>query len=145
MRAISAYSSTELPQMLTMTVAKLLGDEAAHSDALQADGVDHAGGCLGDARRLVSVPFVQEQALHDHGSQCGQVHRVGVFDAVAEAAAGGHERVDEAQRANGRGQIHQCTRRHQAIAWPSNTGPDRQERTKWARPSLGSRTLATQL
>ena len=69
-RATSTYSSSVVPQMLTNTVAparaqlrQLLGDEAVHADALQADGVQHAGRRLDDARRRMAFALGEEQAL----------------------------------------------------------------------------------
>ena len=58
MRDTSTYSSSVVPQTLTITVAppgaklrQLFVDEAADADALQADRVQHAGRRLDDARR----------------------------------------------------------------------------------------------
>ncbi len=66
--ASSTYSCSVVPQMFTMTTAPrgaqlghLLGDEAMHADALQADGVQHAGRRLDDARRRMSFALGEEQ------------------------------------------------------------------------------------
>ena len=71
-RASSTYSSSVVPQMLTMMVApsraqlgQLLGDEAVDADALQPDGVQHAGRRLDDARRRMALARLEEQPLDD--------------------------------------------------------------------------------
>ena len=103
--ATSTYSSSVVPQMLTNTVAPAARssgrcslDEAVHADALQADGVQHAGGRLDDARRRVAFALGNEQPLHADAAERGQIDDVGVLEAVAEAAAGGDDRVPERQR-----------------------------------------------
>ena len=70
MRATSTYSSSVVPQMLTMTTARAraqlgqaLGDEPVHADALQADGVQHAGRRFDDARRRMPFALGEEQPL----------------------------------------------------------------------------------
>ena len=61
-RDTSAYSSMVVPHTFTMTVARrraqfrqLLVDEAARADALQADGVEHAGWRFDDPRRRMAL------------------------------------------------------------------------------------------
>ena len=58
----STYSSSVVPQTLTNVARaalaqqrQLLLDEAVHADALQANGVDHAGRRLDNARRRVAL------------------------------------------------------------------------------------------
>ena len=67
-RETSTYSSIVVPQTLTMTVAlpcaqlgQLLADEPVDADALQADGVQHAGRRLDDARRRVAFALGRER------------------------------------------------------------------------------------
>ena len=85
---------------------QLLADEPVHADALQADGVEHPRRRLDDARRRMSLALRQEQPLHGDAAERRQIDDVGVLDAVAEAAAGGDQRVGERQGADGDGKIH---------------------------------------
>ena len=87
-------------------LGQLFVDEAAHADALQADGVQHAGRRFDDARRRMAFALVEEQALDGDAAERRQVDEVGVLDAVAEAAARGDQRVLEGQRADANGEIH---------------------------------------
>ena len=72
-----------MPQMLTMTVAprsrssgSFSRDEAVDADALQADGVQHAGRRLDDPRRRVAFALGEEQALDGDAAERRQVdHR----------------------------------------------------------------------
>ena len=106
-RATSTYSSSVVPQMLTMTTARraaqlrqLLGDEALHADALQADRVQHARRGFDDPRRRMTFALGEEQPFDGDAAERSQVHGVGVFDAVAEAAARGDQRIGEAERSD---------------------------------------------
>ena len=65
------------------------------ADALQADGVEHARRRFDDALRRMSFAWLEEQSFGDDRPECGDVDRVGVLEAVAEAAAGGDERIPE--------------------------------------------------
>jgi hypothetical protein len=123
-----------------------LGDEPVHADALQADGVDHAGRRLDDARRHVAFALGEKETLHAHRAQRRQIDRVGVLDAVAETAARGNERVLQRQRANTSRQIRhvrlqapgcttarvaiQCASSSQTTSRALNVGPAMHERTK---------------
>ncbi len=123
-----------------------LGHEAVDADALQADGVQHAGRRLDDARRGMTVSLGEEQALDRHAAERREVDGLGVFDAVAEAAGRRNERVLEVQGPEVNGQVaHQCPAESPShtMADPSNTGPSRHERTNRSRPS--ARTRTTQL
>ena len=73
-----------------------LADEAVHADALQADGVQHAGRRFDDPRRRVSFALREEQALDRDAAERREVDDVGVLHAVAEAAARGNQRVRRA-------------------------------------------------
>ena len=122
MRDTSTYSSSVVPQTLTMTVARaraqlrqLFVDEAADADALQADRVQHAGRRLDDARRGMSFALVEKQSLDGDAAERRQIDDVGVLDAVAEAAARRDERVLERQRADADGEIHSALTQSQRI------------------------------
>ena len=69
-RDTSTYSSSVVPQTLTITVApagaqlrQLFVDEPAHADPLQADRVQHAGRRFDDPRRGMPFALGEEQAL----------------------------------------------------------------------------------
>ena len=107
MRDTSTYSSSVVPQMLTMTVALRARSSGSFSsmkrsdaDALQPDRVQHAGRCFDDSRRRMAFALGQEQSLDGDAAERRQVDDVGVLDAVAEAAAGRDERVLESERAD---------------------------------------------
>ena len=117
-RETSTYSSSVVPQTLTMTVARrarssgsFLVDEPADADALQADRVQHAGGRFDDPRRRMALALGEKQALDGDAAKRGEIDQVGVFDAVAEAAARRDERVLQRQRADGDGEVQRSTLR----------------------------------
>ena len=132
-RDTSTYSSSVVPQTLTMTVARagaqlrqLLVDEPVHADALQADRVQHArpasrrcrgGGC--PSRSARNSPFDGDAA------ERRQIDDVGVLDAVAEAAARRDQRVLERQRADAERSrsIEITTRRLMPIVSPTVSDP----------------------
>ena len=125
-RDTSAYSSMVVPQTFTMTVARrraqlgqLLVDEPSRADALQADGVEHAGRRFDDTRRRMTLAGCQEQPLGDDGAERGQVDEIGVLDAVPEAAARRDERVAEGQRSNSNREIHHLMLFPPADEWSS--------------------------
>ena len=112
-RASSTYSSSVLPQMLTMTVARRSRSSGSFSlmnrwtpmpwrpMALSIPaGVStiRSGGC--------PCALAEEETLDRHAAEQRQVDDAGVFDAVAEAAAGRDDRVGERQRADLDGEIH---------------------------------------
>ena len=101
--------SADVDEDARATLAKLgqlLADEAVNADALQADRVDHAGGRLDDPRGRVALALGEEEALGDDPAERREIDRLRVFDAVAEAAAGGDEGVGKLQRADANGEIH---------------------------------------
>ncbi len=82
MRETSTYSSIVAPQTLTTTVGaerpelgQAFRDEPVHADALQADGVEHAGRRLDDARRRVALALGEEQSLDDDGAERREIER----------------------------------------------------------------------
>src|SRR5581483_9779993 len=89
----STYSSSVVPQTFTMTVAF-----RARS----------SGNCSSTNRRT-PMPFAlgEEQPLDDDAAERREIDRVGVLDAVAEAAARRDERVLQVQRSDRDGEIHQ--------------------------------------
>ena len=76
-----------------------LFDEAVHADALQPDRVEHARRRFDDTRRRVAFALGKKESLDGDAAERRQIDEVGVLRAVAEAAAGGDERVFERQRA----------------------------------------------
>ena len=118
-------------------LGQLLAHEAVDADALEADGVEHAGRRLDDARRRMALALGEEQALDRDAAERREIDDVAVLDAVAEAAAGGDERVRQAERADGDREVHggrgvrgQCANASQTMRPASKTGPSRHERTK---------------
>jgi hypothetical protein len=73
----------------------LLLDELGDADILQADGVEHAGGGLDDARRGVAGHGLQRDSLGDESADAVQRDDFFKLDAVAEGAAGGDDRVGQ--------------------------------------------------
>src|SRR5581483_11080766 len=80
---------------------KLLRDEALNADVLQADGVDHAGGGFNKTRGCVAGHRLRRDALSDEAADPFEVYDLLEFNAVAEGAAGGNYRADEAKAAKG--------------------------------------------
>src|SRR5262249_52057981 len=83
-----------------------LVDEAMHADALEPDRVQHARRRFDDPRRSVPLALREEQALDRDAAERGQIHDLGVLDAVPEASAGRDERVREPQRSDLQREIH---------------------------------------
>ena len=80
MRDTSTYSSIVVPQTLTNTVAprraqlrQALAHEAVDANPLQADGVQHAGGRLDDARGRMAFALGEEQPLDGDAAERGQI------------------------------------------------------------------------
>ncbi len=123
-------------------LGQLLADEAVDADALQADGVEHARRRLDDPRRRMPFALGEEQALDRDAAERREIDDVAVLDAVAEAAAGGDQRVGEASASRSRPKDPcQCASASQTMRRASNTGPSRHERTKCgAPPASASRT-----
>ena len=72
---------------------QLFLDEPVDADPLQADRIEHAGGRLDDSFRRMALAFGEEQSLDRDAAEQREVDDVRVFDAVAEAAAGGDDRI----------------------------------------------------
>ena len=81
---------------------QLFLDEVVDADVLQADGVQHAGGGLDDARRGMAGHGFERDALGDEGADPLERDDLFKFDAVTEGAAGGDDRVGEFEA----GQLH---------------------------------------
>mgnify|MGYP001693751012 CR=1 FL=1 len=75
---------------------QLFFDKGIDADVLQADGVEHAGGRFGRARRRIAGTWARRQSLGDVGADFMQVDVVGEFLAVAEGAGSGHHRIAQA-------------------------------------------------
>src|SRR5438309_7188627 len=73
--------------------------ESAGADVLQADGVKHAGGSLEDARRGIAGHGLRRESFGDKAAQLFQSDDFFEFNAVAEGAAGGENRILEANAA----------------------------------------------
>jgi hypothetical protein len=63
-------------------------DEAVHARPLQADGVEHAAGDFGGARRGIAGHGIQPDALDRDRAELVQVNQPRIFRAVAERAGG---------------------------------------------------------
>jgi hypothetical protein len=97
-----------------------------YTDALKADGVEHPRRRLDDTLGGMAFAFLEKQTFYGNAAERGEVDGFGIFDAIAEAAAGRDQRIGEAQCSNLNGEI----RHHShAISLPLNTGPLRHDRT----------------
>ena len=74
---------------------KFFGDELFDADVLQADGVEHAGGGLNDARRGMTGHRLERDALGHEAADPFERNNLFKLDAVAEGAAGGDDRVGQ--------------------------------------------------
>src|SRR5207249_1120672 len=81
-------------------LGELLGDESPHADALQSNGVQHAGGRLDNPGCRVTFALGEEEAFHRDAAKRCQVDDIGVLDPVAEAAARGDEGVAKSEIAD---------------------------------------------
>jgi len=106
---------------------RVTSHEPVHADALQADGVDHAGRRLDNARGRVALALGEEEALDADAPEGRQVGDVFILEAIAEAAAGRDERIRQLERADADGKV-ACHQSH-TISAPSKTGPEMHERT----------------
>ena len=82
-------------------LGQLLVDEAPDADPLKPDRIEHAGGRLDDPRRRMTFSLPKKQPFDDNSAQGGEIHDIGVLDAISEAAAGRHQRVFEVKGADG--------------------------------------------
>ncbi len=134
--ATSTYSSSVVPQMLTNTVAPAARSSGRRSRTKRWTPMPCRPMAFSmpagvSTMRVGRVAFAlgEEQALDATPPSEARSTTAAVFDAVAEAAAGGDERVPERQRADARRQSpRQCS--HTSVA-ASNTGPPMHERTWW--------------
>ena len=72
---------------------KLPGNHRLHPGILQAHGVDHTGGALGDPGGGVSEPGILGGSLEGEGAKLVDVVKLGVLVAVAEGAGGGNHGI----------------------------------------------------
>ena len=98
-RASSTYSSSVVPQTLTMhggaaraQLGQFLVDEPMDADPLQADRVQHAGRRLDDARRRMALALLEEQAFDGDAAErrrkpTGVLRSVSLFSFVLRFAA----------------------------------------------------------
>ena len=112
MRDTSAYSSSVVPQTLTITVARRARSSGSFSSTNRRTPMPCSPMAFSipagvSTIALGGMPFalVQEQALHGDAAERRQIDQVGVLDAVAEAAAGRDQRVLQRQRADANGEI----------------------------------------
>ena len=103
-------------------LGQLLGDYGVHAGILQADGVEHAAGCLRDARGGIAEARFAGRTLEGEGSQAIDIVIGRELMAVAEAAGGGDERVVELDPAERNAQS------SHRISSFRNTGPSLQTR-----------------
>ena len=144
MRASSTYSSIVVPQMLTKTMARRSRSSGSFSRMKRwtpmpcspialsiPDGVStiRGGGC--PSRSARNRPLTATPPSVD------EIDHVAVLDAVAEAAAGGDQRVGERGASRWKPTDPcQCASASQTIRRESNTGPSRQDRTKCGAPAV---------
>ena len=74
---------------------QLAADKLLDAHILQADGVQHSGGGLDDARRGMAGDGVERDALGDEAADALESDDVFKFDAVAKGAAGGDDRTGQ--------------------------------------------------
>src|SRR5579872_833930 len=74
---------------------KLFGNKAFDAEILQADGVDHSGGGLNEARRRITQHGFAGNALRYEAPDAAQRNDVLELDAVAEGTAGGDDWIDQ--------------------------------------------------
>jgi hypothetical protein len=74
---------------------ELFLDELSDADVLKSNGIKHAGGGLDDARRGMAGHGLDGNALGDERADAFERDDLFKFDAVAESAAGGDDRVGQ--------------------------------------------------
>src|SRR3990172_2990073 len=74
-----------------------VAQDRRQADVLEADGVDHAGGGLGDARLDVAAAGPEGDSLADDGAEALDIEHLLVFEAVGEGAGGRHDGVGQGQ------------------------------------------------
>ncbi len=121
-------------------LGQLLAHEAVHADPLQSDRVQHAGRRLDDARRRMALALGEEQSLDRDAAERREIDDVAVLDAVAEAAAGGDERVREPERSDGNREVHGGCGDGHAPCLNAPTPPRRCGRRRRPGPSRHERT-----
>ena len=101
---------------------QLVGDHLIHPRVLQPDGVQHARGAFGDARRRIAEAGLPGRSLEGEGSQAVDIVPLGKLIAEAEGSAGRDHRIVQLQAAEITGQS------SHRISSLSSTGPSRQMR-----------------
>jgi len=84
---------------------KLGFEERLDADVLQADGVEHAGGSFAETGSGGAFDGFEGEALGDEAAEAVEVDEMSEFEAVAEGAATGEDRISEAQGANLDGEV----------------------------------------
>ena len=87
-------------------IGDLLGDDGVDAGVLEAHGVEHTGGGLGDTGLGIAQPGFTGGALEGEAAQDIQVISFGVFPTVAEGAGGGDDGVFQFHARQGNGEVY---------------------------------------
>ncbi len=101
---------------------QFFADDGANAGVLQAHGVEHAGGRVGDARGGVAKARFLRGALEGEGAEYVDVVPLGKLVAIAERSAGGDDGVVQRPA----GERYLCV--HASTSPFLNTGPSLQTR-----------------
>ncbi len=71
----------------------LVRTERANPDILQADGVEHSGGCFTQARGGSPRHRFERESFNDDSTETVQIDKVREFDAVTKRATGGNNGI----------------------------------------------------
>jgi len=91
-----------------------------NAHVLEADGIQQPGSGGVQAWRRGTLDGLPGKALGDKAAEAVQVDDVGVFKAVTEGAAGGENRIPQAQRANFYAEVNRTCGSH--FGWKDTTG-----------------------
>jgi hypothetical protein len=85
------------PGAVSAQLGELEVKEGLSTYVLETYGVDHGGGGGEEARGSSAVHGGEGEALGDDAAEAPKIDEVGKFDAIAEGAGGGDDRVLEGE------------------------------------------------
>ncbi len=115
------------PGVILRQKRQLVFNHILHAFVLQANGIQHAHGCIRHPRGRVAFPGCGGYRLDGNAAQQREIVQLCVFPAIAEAAGGRNHRVFQVQTREPDRKIHYF---HHSITSPiRNTGPSLQTRS----------------
>ena len=103
---------------------KFFGEERWRSDILQPDGIQHSRSGLIEARRRISGHWFFGETFDDQSAEPVEMHDVFEFDAIAECAGSGDDRILQLDAGEADAQVRIADRRHWSPPGAAEAGAD---------------------